>query len=67
MDEENRNEATTNNSPIAIAPDQMHQLTEEEEKKLKEAIQRNRVPSLHANRIIYSCFRMYLWYWLSTR
>ena len=35
MDEENRNEATTNNSPIAIAPDQMHQLTEEEEKKFK--------------------------------
>lgn len=36
---------------------EMRQLTPEEEEQLREAIRRNRVPSLHAERILSSYFR----------
>lgn len=66
-DGEIRNEAAVSDDSNEIASMQMHQLTEEEERKLEEAIQRNRVPSLHADRIISSCFRMCLSVRLSSR
>ena len=66
-DDEIRNEAAVSDDSNEIASAQMHQLTEEEERKLEEAIQRNRVPSLHADRIISSCFRMRLSVRLSSR
>ena len=59
-DGEIQNEAAVSDDSNEIASAQMHQLTEEEERKLEEAIQRNRVPSLHADRIISSCFRFCL-------